>query len=129
MKLRLLAGEYAVCRLPPDADVPEWAVGDELSSVTRTRAELSVVCDAAGVPGHVQAEAPWRALEVEGPLDLALTGVLAQLTVPLADAGVPVFAIATYDTDYVLVRGEDLESATKALQAAGHEVARPPSAT
>ena len=122
MRLRLLDGEYAVCRLPEDADVPDWA-GGAFTSVTRTPSELSVVCDAAGVPGHVQAEAPWRAIEVEGPLEFTLTGVLAQLTAPLADAGVSVFAIATYDTDYLLVRSDDLEAATAALEAAGHDVA------
>jgi hypothetical protein len=129
--LRVLSGELAVARLEPDAPVPEWAsfapaaAGDapgELLAVVRTAAELSVVCPDASVPDGVRAERGWRALTVVGPLDLALTGVLAALAVPLARAGVAVFAIATFDTDYLLVRRERLPEAIAALRAAGHRV-------
>ena len=89
----------------------------------RTAAEVSVVCDAAGVPDGAAAERGWRALTVEGPLDFALTGVLAALAVPLAAAGVSIFAVSTYDTDHVLVRSERLADAVAALRAAGHTVA------
>jgi len=85
-------------------------------------AELSVVCADAAVPDGVRAERGWRALTVVGPLDLALTGVLASLAVPLAEAGVAIFAIATFDTDYLLVRRERLSDAVTALRAAGHRV-------
>jgi hypothetical protein len=88
----------------------------------RTRAELSVVCAAARVPDGVRAERGWRALAVCGRLDLGLTGVLAGLLAPLAAAGVPIFAVSTYDTDYVLVREERLAEAVAALRAAGHTV-------
>jgi hypothetical protein len=81
------------------------------------------VCPAARVPDDVRAERGWRALAVAGPLDFALTGVLAALAGPLADAGVSIFAIATYDTDYVLVRADRLADAVGALRAAGHRVA------
>ena len=116
----------AVCRLAPDAPVPAWAVGGPFSSVTRTADELSVVCAAAAVPAELPAPArasrDWRALRVDGPLDLALVGVLAALAVPLADAGVSIFPIATHDTDWILVPGAQLERACDALARAGHEV-------
>ena len=124
--LRVLAGDLAVARLAPDAPLPEWASlapgGGALHAVVRTAAELSVVCADAAVPDGVRAERGWRALTVAGPLDLALTGVLASLAVPLAEAGVAIFAIATFDTDYLLVRRERLSDAVTALRAAGHRV-------
>jgi hypothetical protein len=108
--------------------VPEWASprdGDALHAVVHTAAETSIVCAAARVPDGVRAERGWRALTVEGPLDFALTGVLAALAVPLAEAGVSIFAVSTYDTDHVLVRSDRLRDAVEALRAAGHRVARP----
>jgi hypothetical protein len=124
----VLAGGLAVARLEPGAEVPAWAsldAGDPgaFVAVVRTPAELSIVCADARVPGDVRAERGWRALEVAGPLDLALTGVLAALTAPLAEAGVAILAIATYDTDYLLVRSAELADAVQALRGAGHRVA------
>lgn len=121
--LTLLPGRLAICRLPAGASVPEWApAAGPLVSITRTADELSVVCDEAGVPAEVAAERGWRALRVAGPLDFALTGVLAALAVPLAEAGVSIFALSTYDTDYVLVREADVERAVAALAHAGHDL-------
>ena len=122
--LRVLPGRLAVARLGPEAPVPGWAAGPAtpLTAVVRTPAELSIVCPEVELPGGVSAERGWRALAVAGPLDFALTGVLASLAVPLADAGVSIFALATYDTDYVLVREERLAAALAALRAAGHDV-------
>ena len=94
----------------------------EFFSVTRTPTELSAVCDVAAVPPGVKAEGPWSMLAVRGPLDFNITGVLAALATPLATAGITLFAISTYDTDYVLVRHSDLENAVQALRAAGHDV-------
>lgn len=119
--LQVEPGQLAVCRLPADAELPAWARGAFLS-LTRTRDELSIVCDAAGVPAEQTAQGPFRALRVVGTLDFALTGILAGLTAPLAAAGVPVFAISTYDTDYLLVRTERLGDAITALRSAGYEV-------
>jgi hypothetical protein len=121
LTLRLLSGGYAVCRLPADADAPGWA-GGELVSVTRTADELSVVCREDEVPDGVRCERGWRCLRVGGTLDFGLVGVLASLLVPLADAGVSVLALSTFDTDYLLVKGADLTKAVEALQAAGHVV-------
>jgi uncharacterized protein len=105
--------------------VPEWATADAgaaLHAVVRTPAELTVVGPADAVPDGVRAERGWRALSVEGPLDLALTGVLAALLEPLARAGVAIFAVSTFDTDHVLVRADRLDDAVAALRAAGHRV-------
>ncbi|HUH08276.1 MAG TPA: ACT domain-containing protein [Egibacteraceae bacterium] len=125
MRLLTWPEEYRIVRLQAGAAVPEWAVGP-WSSVTRTPAELSLVCLAAGVPPDVQSSGPWRLLEVEGPLDLALTGVMAALAVPLAAAGVSLFPSATFDTDYLLVRSGDLHRAASALREAGHAVSDRP---
>ena len=124
LTLTLLADALAVCRLSPDEAVPTWALASPFSSVTRTPDELSVVCAAAGVPDDIVASRDWRALRVDGPLDLALVGVLAALTVPLADAGVSVFTVATYDTDWILVRAAQADRACAALEGAGHVVRR-----
>jgi len=123
VRLRLLDDSYAVCRLDPDAPVPAPPAGAELWSATRTPAELSLVLPERDVPPGARAEPGWRALEVEGPLDFALTGILARLTAPLAAARVSVFALATYDTDYVLVPATRLAAAIAALEGAGCVVA------
>lgn len=122
LALTLLSGPLAVCRLPAGAPLPPWALGGELSSITRTADELSIVCREAAVPPAVQAEGGWVALKVTGPLDFALTGVLAALSVPLAQAGIPLFVLSTYDTDYLLVKQTRLEEAAAALRAQGHTV-------
>ena len=122
MDLDLLPDELAVCRLGPTAPVPEWAWTGPVASVTRTAAELSIVCAAEAVPPTVTAAQPWRAMTVRGPLNFELTGIAAALTQPLGEAGISVFLIATYDTDHVLVRAEALERAVSVLRGAGHRV-------
>lgn len=122
LTLSLLPDTLAVCRLAPDADAPAWAWTGEPASVTRTRDELSIVCRADAVPQEVRAEAGWRCLKVHGPLDFALTGILAALTAPLAAAGIALFAVSTFDTDYLLVKAENLDRAAEVLRGAGHRV-------
>ena len=121
MRLEVLVGELAICRLDPGAPLPAWARGDLVATV-RSAAELTVVCDAAAVPAGVRAADGWRALRVAGPLDLGLTGVLAALLGPLAEREVPIFAVSSYDTDYVLVPAQWLGAACGALEDAGHEI-------
>ena len=105
-----------------DAPVPGWARGDFVS-ITRTPEELSVVCAETALPADApQAELGWRALQVAGPLNFELTGILSSISEPLADAEISLFALSTYDTDYVLVREADLERAIEALEGAGHSV-------
>ncbi|MFZ2054836.1 MAG: ACT domain-containing protein [Candidatus Aminicenantales bacterium] len=115
---------FAICRLPPDAGVPKWASGRGLLSITRTSDELSIVCAEAGVPEEVRSERGWRCLEVAGPLDLALTGVLASLANPLAEAQINIFAISTFDTDYLLVKEEKLARSIDVLTRSGHLLER-----
>jgi hypothetical protein len=125
LRLIVLPGELAVVRLPPDAHVPQWAFSaapGALWSLTRTDDEVSIVRAADAVPSDARAERGWRALRVAGTIDFALTGVLSAVLVPLAEAGVSIFAISTYDTDYVLVRGDALDAAVEALRQAGHAV-------
>ena len=122
MKLIVLSEEFAVARLEPSDAVPAWATEGSIFSVTRTPDELSVVCAASRVRPPVRAERGWRCLRVAGTIDFAVTGVLASIAAPLADAGVSIFAISTYDTDYVLVREHALPAAIAALTAAGHDV-------
>jgi hypothetical protein len=118
--LSVLPGTFAVSRLPADSPVPAWALDQAFVSVTRTSDELSIVCAEEQVPMDITAERGWRALKVEGPLDFGLTGILAGLAAPLAAAGISIFAISTYDTDYLLVREERLEEAIDVLAGAGY---------
>ena len=122
LHLLLLPVKVAVCRLPADAPEPEWARPGSFRAVVQTLTELSVVCEERFVPPEVKAERGWRILMVEGPLDFALIGVLASLTQPLAAARVSVFAISTFDTDYLLVKEHDLVRAKESLALAGHLV-------
>jgi hypothetical protein len=121
-KLLLLSEIFSICRLEKNAPMPEWALTGWFFSITRTAEELSVVCPQDQVPPGIQKQDGWKALQVEGPLDFSLTGVLASLTEPLAKEGISVFAISTYDTDYLLVKKELLERAIKILVKRGYQV-------
>jgi hypothetical protein len=114
--------EYAICRLDAGASIPAWATGARFLSVTRTALELSVVCEDTMVPEAVHAERHRRLLQIEGTLAFSLTGVLASVAEPLAQAEISVFAVSTYDTDYLLVSEKDLHRAIEVLDAAGHAV-------
>jgi hypothetical protein len=131
VELTVRDGELAVVRLGPGSPAPEWARPGTagIVAVARTGAETSVVCDAAAVPAGERSSPGWAALVVAGPLEHTLTGVLASIAVPLADAGVPIFAISTFDTDWILVPADRLDPAISALREAGHAVARPGAGT
>lgn len=122
--LTVIPEALAVCRMPPDAPVPTWPNGSFLS-VTRTADELSIVISEAAVPDGVPKHGSLRALKMAGPLDFGEIGVLATLSKTLAVAGLSIFVISTYDTDYILVRQENLARAIAALRQAGHEVVEP----
>jgi len=122
LTLELLPETYAICRLGAEEAVPAWATGGAFFSLTRTRAELSMVCAQGAVPEGVRCERGWRCLGVHGPLDFSLSGILASLADPLAAAGVSIFAVSTFDTDYLLLREADLTTGVEALQRAGHQV-------
>jgi hypothetical protein len=106
LTLRLLGGELAILRLPPDAPTPSWLSFSPgpLVSVTRTAHELSIVCPSDSVPLDVEREAGWRAFTVEGKLEFSAVGILASILNPLAEADINILSISTFDTDYVLVR-------------------------
>ena len=122
LKLILLPDTFAICRLTPDAVTPTWAMAGNIFSITRTTDELSVVCLQSLVPDGVRCEGGWRCLRVAGSMDFSQLGVLASLVGPLADAGISVFAISTFDTDYLLVKQTDLEKATTVLRQVGHSI-------
>jgi len=116
-----LPGFYAIVRLAHDAAIPEWATQGEFTSVTRTAEELSIVCPAENLPADLSSPHRWICLKLEGPFAFSETGVLVSFIEPLSDSGVPIFAISTYDTDYVLIQEESGETALDVLRKAGHE--------
>ena len=131
LELELLEGLYAVCRLDPTEAIPAWALGVSapepdgtavIFAIVRSERELSIVCSQASVPAAVERSGGWRGLRVAGRLDHALTGVLLSLAAPLAEAGVPIFAVSSYDTDYLLVPDASHEQALAGLRAAGHRL-------
>jgi len=119
-----LSDTFAIVRLPPSDDVPKWA-GGGVVSITRTSDELSIVCREAAVPAGSHADRGWQCLKLEGPIPLTTVGIAAEFTSLLAKAGVSVFLISTFDTDYLLVKGDALEKAADALRSGGHSVRRP----
>jgi hypothetical protein len=117
-----VVGRFAVCKLPPGSAIPAWATAGDVFSVTRTGDELSVVCRQELVPAGIQAEVGWRCLRVAGAAPFTLVGVLASLTGPVASASVGVFAVSTFDTDYLFVKEAEFQTAVAALRRAGHSV-------
>ena len=125
MKLTLFPTRLAVCRLAPDAALPDWP-GGAFISITRTPDELSIVCNESSVPDSVIAERGWSAFQLEGPIPFEVTGVAASLTAPLAAEGISLFLISTYDTDWLLVKESVRERAVAALRAAGYVLSLSP---
>jgi hypothetical protein len=122
LSLAILSDSFAVCKLRADENTPSWAPSGSFSSLTRTPDELSIVCPQELVPEGIQAVKGWKSLKVEGKLDFTLVGILSSLTSSLAQVGIVVFVISTYDTDYIFVKESDLDRAVGALRNAGHDV-------
>jgi uncharacterized protein len=122
LKLVILAERLSVCRLDTNAPIPDWAVGESFLSISRTRDELSVICEDHFVPAGVQVSRGWRGFKIVGPLDLDLVGSLVSVAVPLAHSNISILPIGTFETDYVLVRDRQLGDAIKALRFAGFDV-------
>lgn len=122
LHLTILPDGYAICHLPPDDPLPPWLSQGSFFSVTRTREELSIICPETNLPAGSQYQSGWRLLKFEGPFEFTLTGVLVSVTLPLAEAGISLLAISTYDTDYVLVQAGQLDAAIQVLTAAGHTI-------
>src|SRR5260221_3271689 len=134
LTLSILPETFAICRLDTTAPIPDWAVTGSFLSITRTADELSIVCPQVNVPQNIReiredtdeagpvVEKNWRCFKVAGPLDFALTGIVSSLVGPLARAGITVFAISTYETDYLMVRAASLDHAVRVLALAEHEI-------
>ena len=127
LDLDLLPEEYAVCRLPAGSPIPaSLAAGPDekgVISLSWSPDELSIICPADRVPAGAVADTAWRCLRVANEVALALTGVLASLIGPLADARVNIVTFSTYSTDYLLVPSVRLSEAVDTLHAAGHRIA------
>ncbi|HEY9636576.1 MAG TPA: ACT domain-containing protein [Coleofasciculaceae cyanobacterium] len=122
LTLTVLTERLVICRLDPQAAIPHWATLASFFSISRTADELSIVCPEHCVPSDVTCERGWSALKFDGSFDFALTGILVAVAVPLAEAGVSIFAVSTYDTDYVLVKESQLDLAISVLSKQGHHV-------
>lgn len=123
-ELTLLAERFAISRLAADAPIPAWATQGPFFSVTRTGDELSIVSELSRVPVGVQSQPGWRVFKVHGPFVLSEIGVLSALAAPLAEAKISLFAVSTFDTDYLLVAAETLSAAITAFGRAGHTIHR-----
>ncbi len=116
LELSFLPGRLGVCRLNPENSVPSWINTKTFFSITKTADELSIIAPQKDIPKDAgPCEKNWRAIKVEGPLDFSLTGILSSLAAPLARAKISIFAVSTYDTDYILVKDENLKDAVAVL--------------
>lgn len=122
LTLSPLDDRFAIAQLAPEDEPPDWAFGDGFASVTRTAEEISVICPESSLPAGVLHEGGWRCLGLTNDLDFSLSGVVASLAVPLAEAGVAILVVSTYDSDYLLVKEDGYERAVAALEEAGHRV-------
>ena len=122
LSLSLLPHSYAVCQFHPDKHIPYWALLGDFVSLTRTHEELSIVCQQDNVPDDIEAERGWRCVQVQGAFDFSAAGVHASLATPLAEADISVLAIATYATDYLLIKEQHAERALQVLEQAGHYI-------
>ncbi len=122
LTMSLLKEEYGVCRLENDDSIPAWAIKGNFFSITKTSDELSIVCLQENIPNDIKCEKDWRVLKVEGPLDFSLVGILSSISSVLALKKISIFAISTYDTDYILVKETFLEKAVLSLREAGYNV-------
>lgn len=119
MKLQELPNVFAICKLDSNSDVPKWVYNSHFFSITKTPEELSIVCEQSVIPSGVPSEQDWKAFKVVGTLDFSLTGILASIANPLADKKISIFAISTFDTDYILVKNKNWKQAIDTLQGAG----------
>ena len=124
LNLSVLKGDFAVSQLERGASVPAWVLEGPFFTVSRTFEELSILSLASFVPDGVRSESGWACLKLEGPFEFTMTGILVSVLEPLKQAGIGIFAVSTFDTDYVLVKTAQLEAGVRALEAAGHTVER-----
>ena len=124
LNLSVLPEQLAIVRLESKSQIPYWVNSGEFFSITSTKDEVSIICPEKNVPQGITCDSGWRAIKIEGPFDLELTGVAVSVAGPISNSGIGVFIIATYDTDYVLVKEVLLNKALSALTNAGHSIIR-----
>jgi hypothetical protein len=122
IKLILLKEIFAVAQLEKGGSFPNWAITSELWSITATQDEISIVCRQDIVPAQVKSEKDWRCLKVDAVLDFSLVGILASLTLPLAQEGISIFAMSTFNTDYLLIKEIDVDKTIMVLLNQGFEI-------
>ena len=122
LQLSLLKDKYGICTLPNTAPIPDWALTQSLASITRTEKELTIVCRLEILPSQYQSDLNWRCFKIDGSFDLNQIGVIASISSPLADAGISIYVISTYDTDYFLIQEQDLEQTISVLSNSGHYI-------
>ena len=108
MQLKVIPGSYSIVKLSPAMEIPPKVYHSKFLSITRTDEELSIVCESHLTPKSGNFETDFELIKVQGPLDFSLTGILASLASPLADAKISIFSVSTFDTDYLLVRSKDV---------------------
>ena len=116
MTLTLYPEDYAVCQLAASAAVPDWANDGRFNSISKTEDELSIVCESTLIKGDIRAEKGWRTFKLHGPFAFDELGIIASLTTPLAKAGVGVFVISTFNTDYLMVKAAQLQETLMVLE-------------
>ena len=124
LKLSLLKESYSICTLPNTAPIPDWASKESLASITRTDKELTIVCKQDIIPSELQSDRNWRCFRIDGSFDLNQIGVISSISSPLADAGISIYVISTYDTDYFLVKDNNLDQTISTLSDIGHNITR-----
>jgi hypothetical protein len=122
LTLKLLNERYSVCKLDKNTTIPIWPMKGNFFSITKTEDELSIVCLQENIPDDIKCEKDWRILKVEGPLDFSLVGILASISSLMAEAQISIFALSTYDTDYILVKENKIEAAINTLSKNNYHV-------
>ena len=117
--LEVLPERFGICRFGPNVSIPDWALTSHFYSITQTQEEVSIVCHEGVIPQEILYEKGWRGLKVQGPIDFSETGILSALAQPLARENVSIFALSTYDTDYLFVREKDLSKTIETLSQEG----------
>ncbi|WP_294404582.1 ACT domain-containing protein [uncultured Clostridium sp.] len=124
LTLRLLNDTYGVCRLQKDSQIPSWAFDGEFYSITKTDDELSIVCLENSIPQDIKCELDWRIFKIQGPLDFSLIGILSKISSLMAENQISIFAVSTYDTDYILIKEDKLENAINILESDIYNIIR-----
>lgn len=120
MEIKKIDEEFSVCQVE---DYTYANLDSEYCFIGKTDEEKSLVCPVSEVPANViKRDDGWRAFHIQGVLDFSLIGILAKIASVLADNGIPIFAVSTYNTDYVMVKKENFQKALEVLAAAGYDI-------